>query len=114
MRYFIGGKLMIINNIIIGVDSRGNKLECGDICLFNYKNEREEVIKSKGLIIYDEDSYSFVFEQLDDNFPLLLMNKVERDTIIKLYHITHMDKFTTSAEKWVEIYNSNLLVAHLD
>lgn len=105
---------MILNNIIIGLDKKGSKLMCGDICTYKYRRPTGETISSRGIIIYDEDSYSFAFEQLDDNFPIILMYHVERDSINKVYNVMDIDADVPNADKWVEIYNSNLLSAHLD
>ena len=35
----------------------------------------------KGIIIYDQDSYAFAFETLDDSAPILLMHVTEYGSI---------------------------------
>lgn len=61
---------MIIPNLVIGTDRYGHKLHCGDICKFEIKLQRhkceDKVKKMKGMIVYDEDSYAYAFETLDD------------------------------------------------
>ena len=47
---------MIMNNVIVGTDKYGHKLQCGDICKFDIRLQRpkcEEKIETiKGMIIY--------------------------------------------------------------
>lgn len=102
---------MIINNVIIGMDMYGAKLECGDICNFTM-NVGGDVKTAKGMIVYDESTYSFAFEMLDDNFPIILMSHTEG--IKKIFNARYLDKCVPDAEKWVAIYNNNLLTAKLD
>ena len=94
---------MILQNLIIGIDAQGKELKCGDICSYKYDN-----VERKGMIIYDEETYSFAFEQLDDKFPLILMSLVEFDTIKKNKNINQIINNYPNAKEWKEIYNNNL------
>lgn len=106
---------MIINSIIIGKDIHGHKLQCGDICLFRVNLKRpkceEKIEEMKGMIVYDEDEYSFSFETLDDYAPLLLMNCEGLISIEKLFE-ANSSNFNNipDGEKWREIYNNNVMV----
>lgn len=103
---------MIIPNLIIGTDTNGHKLQCGDICSFEVKlgrtkeNETEEL---KGMIVYDEDSFAYAFETLDDYAPTLCMYCAEYGTIKKLYEAND-DNFNSIPDggKWKEIYENNM------
>ncbi len=97
---------MIIQNLIIGNDKFGEKLRCGDICEYEINK-----VKIRGLIVYDEDTYSFAFEQLDDNFPITLMSAVEHGTIEKSINMDRATKNYPDYDKWKKIYNSNLGIA---
>ena len=105
---------MIINNIIVGKDVYGYKLQCGDVCLFKVNLQRpkceEKIEEMKGMVIYDEDTYSFAFETLDDYAPLLLMKCAELRSIEKLFE-ANKDNFDNApdGDKWKEIYNNNLM-----
>ena len=105
---------MIINNIIVGKDVYGHKLQCGDVCLFKVNLQRpkceEKIEEMKGMVIYDEDTYSFAFETLDDYAPLLLMKCAELRSIEKLFE-ANKDNFDNvpDGDKWKEIYNNNLM-----
>lgn len=60
----------------VGYDSKGNKLNVWDICKFKINKNKYE-----GIIVYDEDTYSYAFEMKDDNFPIILMkncNDIEK------------------------------------
>ena len=104
---------MIMNNVIVGTDKYGHKLQCGDICKFDIKLQHskcEEKIETiKGMIVYDEDSYGFAFETLDEYAPLLLMYCAELRTIEKLFE-ANKNNFDNipDGEKWREIYNNNV------
>lgn len=106
----IGGFSVIINNLIIGTDSCGHKLQCGDICSFHIRNRKEEISDLKGMIVYDEDSYAFVFETLDDYAPILCMCCAEYGTVKKLFEANE-DNFNNvpDGKRWKEIYNNNLI-----
>lgn len=106
----IGGVSVIINNLIIGTDSYGHKLQCGDICSFKIRNREDEVSELKGMIVYDEDSYAFAFETLDDYAPILCMCCAEFRTVKKLFEANE-DNFNNipDGNRWKEIYNSNLM-----
>lgn len=101
---------MMISNLIIGVDNFGHKLQCGDICGFKIKNRNDEIIELKGMIVYDDDSYAFAFETLDDSTPILCMCCVECGTIEKLFeaNANNFDNIP-DGNKWKEIYNKNLI-----
>jgi len=66
----------------IGFDSNGEKLQIYDICDFKVNGKQYE-----GMITYDEDVFSFVFEMDNDNFPAVIMSKVDCDSIIKISNI---------------------------
>lgn len=101
---------MIISNLIIGTDSYGHKLQCGDICEFKIKERNEEIREIKGMIVYDEDSYAYAFETLDEYAPILCMCCVYGD-VRKLFEANE-DNFNNIPDgyKWKEIYNNNLMV----
>ena len=107
---------MIIPNFVVGKDDARRILQCGDICEFKAEIERPKCYKRieelKGMIVYDESSYSFAFITLDDYVPILLMKCAEYRTIRKLYSVTELDSFQTfpvkEKEAWKEIYNNHL------
>jgi len=101
---------MIISNLIIGTDSCGHKLQCGDVCEFKIKERNEEIRELKGMIVYDEDSYAYAFETLDDYAPILCMN-CAYGAVKKLFEANE-DNFNNipDGDKWKEIYNNNLMV----
>lgn len=107
--------MMIIRNINIGEDAYGHKLQCGDICIFKINLQRakceEKVEEMKGMIIYDEDTYSFAFETLDSYAPVLLMSCVESKSIKKLFE-SNSSNFCDipDGDKWKEIFNSNVMI----
>ena len=77
---------MVIQNMIVGKDRFGKELRCGDICSFQIRTDdakktKQELKNLKGVIVYDEDSYGFMFETLDDRIPALLMHVVEYGSI---------------------------------
>lgn len=106
---------MIIKNLIIGMDKFGNKLQCGDICNFDIKLHRPHSVEAietmKGMIVYDEDTFSFAFETLDNFAPLLLMNCVEERSIEKLFeaNLINFNNIPNGVE-WNEIYNNNVKI----
>ena len=90
---------------VIGKDSKGNELKVGDKCSFIVKLSRptnkliltktggfvtydkvyeEKEEKMEGVIVYDEDSFSYAFSIDDYYCPLLLMSVVEYGTIEKV------------------------------
>lgn len=100
---------MITPNLIIGKDNYGHKLQCGDICSFKTLVCRDTEPKweyMKGIILYDESSFSFAFITLDDFVPMILMSKVF--DIEKLFE-ANIDNFNNipDGKMWKEIYNSN-------
>lgn len=104
---------MIIPNLIVGIDRYGHKLQNGDICKFKIILQRpkceEKVEEMKGMIVYDEDTYSFAFETLDNYAPILLMNCAELRSIEKLFEANenNFDNIP-NGDKWREIYNNNV------
>lgn len=106
---------MIIPNIIIGTDKYGNKLFCGDVCLFEIKlrrpKEEEKIEKLKGMIVYDEDSYAFSFETLDGFAPILCMYCAEYGSVEKLFE-ANATNFSNvpDGDLWKGIYNNNVRI----
>lgn len=104
---------MIIPNLVIGTDRYGHKLHCGDICKFEIRLQRpkceEKVEEMKGMIVYDEGSYAYAFETLDDFSPILCMYCAEYRTVEKLFE-ANIDNFNNipDGEKWKKIYNNNV------
>ena len=104
---------MIIPNLVVGKDVYGHDLKCGDICSFDIELERpkcgKNIEKMMGMIIYDEDSYAFAFETLDNYAPLLLMYCAELRSIEKLFSAS-LDNFDNipHGSDWKEIYNNNV------
>ena len=104
---------MMMQNLVVGIDRYGHKLQCGDICKFKINLQRpkceEQIEEMKGMIIYDEDTYSFAFETLDNYAPLLLMQCTELRSIEKLFE-ANLDNFNNipDGDKWKEIYNNNV------
>lgn len=106
---------MILRNIIVGNDKYGHRLECGDICSFDVRlqrpNSSESVENIRGMIIYDEDSFAFAFETLDDFAPILLMSCAELHSIERLFEANKTNfEFICNGSKWEEIYRKNLEV----
>lgn len=66
----------------IGNDNKGKTLEIGDICSFQI-----DKVKYEGMIGYDEEYFSFVFEMIDDRFPCVLMSKVDYNSIEKIKNV---------------------------
>lgn len=68
----------------IGYDGAGNKLAINDICTFKLQNESYE---HEGMIVYDEDTFSFCFEMNDSTFPIVMMDKADRTSIKKIINV---------------------------
>lgn len=60
----------------VGFDKNGKALYEGYICTFEI-DDRE----CEGIIRYDEEVYGYVFDMLDNNFPSIIMSRVDYDTI---------------------------------
>lgn len=106
---------MIIRNISVGEDAYGHKLQCGDICIFKINLQRpkceEKIEEMKGMIIYDEDTYSFAFEALDNYASVLLMSCAEFKSIEKLFDSNSINfSNMPDGDRWKEIYNNNVLI----
>ena len=106
---------MILRNIIVGNDKYGHILECGDICSFDVRLQRpnspESIESIRGMIIYDEDSFAFAFETLDDFAPILLMSCAELHSIERLFEANKTNfEFMPNGSEWKEIYRKNLEV----
>lgn len=109
---------MIIPNLVVGKDKNGYDLKCGDLCNFKVNLHRpgyEGVIETmKGMIVYDEDSYAFAFETLDSFARILLIHRVEEDSIEKMFEAS-VDNFKTipNGKSWKSIYNKNVCTLKL-
>ena len=68
--------------MIIGYGKNGQKLVWGDICSFKIDGKEYE-----GMINYDEDVFSYVFEMKDDNFPCVKMSRVDLDSIVVIINV---------------------------
>lgn len=66
----------------VGYDNKGNELFLHDICNFTI-NDKEYC----GMIKYDENDFSFVFEMLNDNFLVVLMNKADLYSIERIINV---------------------------
>jgi len=64
------------------------KLQIGDICSFTIKDKLYE-----GMIMYDEDVFSFVFEMEDDKFPCVVMSGADLDSIVKICNVGSTVRF---------------------
>lgn len=60
----------------VGFDSKGKELFENYVCTFMLDKQSYE-----GIIRYDEEVYSYVFEMLEDNFPCVLMIRADYDSI---------------------------------
>lgn len=99
---------MIIKNFVAGKDRFGKNIYCGDVCLFEVKIEKE-IKKMKGMVVYDESSYAFAFETLDNYAPILLMKCAEYRTIEKLFEANQSNfESIPDGKKWEEVYKNNL------
>lgn len=82
----------------IGFDKNNNKLEHGDICKFKIKDKKYE-----GIIGYSEEDFAYTFEMKDNNFPSVLMNKVDFgsiEKIIGIYSTKLEDEYSFYRELW--------------
>jgi hypothetical protein len=75
----------------VGLDKNGQKLDIGDICKFVLIEDPDHVdrFEREGMIDYDEDSFSFAFEMLDPQFPIVLMQYAKAGTIEKIVNVWH-------------------------
>lgn len=71
-----------MKNSRVGIDKDGTDLSVGDICKFKIKGK--EYI---GMIMYEEQEFSHVFDMLNDKFPCIFMNKVDEFSISKIISI---------------------------
>lgn len=106
---------MIIQNLVIGHDIHGHKLQCGDICNFKIRLQRpkneEKIEELRGMIIYDEDTYSYAFETLGNYAPILLMQCAEIGSIEKLFESNSINfNNIPDGNNWKEIYNNNVMI----
>ena len=67
----------------IGNDKNGKALNIGDICKFELKIGTEQK-EYEGIVVYDEETFSYAFEMKDDNFPTILMQKACISSIDKI------------------------------
>ena len=72
---------------VIGHDSRGYDLHLGDCCRFKINND-----SYIGVITYCEEEFSYCFEMDEDNFPEILMRKVDFGSIKKFTDIDDIVK----------------------
>lgn len=79
----------------VGTDSKGKELTVNCLCSFKIDGEQYE-----GLITYDEEVYSYVFEMLDDNFPCVLMSKADYDTINLIGDEKYITSIAPLYDKW--------------
>lgn len=79
-------------------------LECNFDIRVHRPHSVEEIKTMKGMIIYDEDTFSFAFETLDNFAPLLLMSCAEERSIEKLFesNLTNFNNIPRGNE-WNEI-----------
>jgi hypothetical protein len=101
---------IIMLAITVGTDRCGRKLFVGDICLFKAQLG-ESMHELKGMIIYDEDTYSFAFTTLDNYLPIILMGCVELGSIEKLYEGNQSNfQNMPNGARWKKIYNSYMML----
>jgi hypothetical protein len=92
----------------VGTDRNGTKLFESDICTYTITYPENGVTNQYyGMIIYDPSEFAFMFEQTNDDFPLVLMNIVNVDSIEKVMSIEEMQSSYPEYETWQEIYESN-------
>lgn len=97
-------------SITIGTDRYGRKLFVGDVCLFKARLG-ENMHELKGMIIYDEDTYSFAFTTLDNYLPIILMSCVELGSIEKLYEANPSNfQNMPNGTEWKKIYNDHMML----
>lgn len=96
---------MIILNLVIGKDINGEDLKCGDICNYEVYG-----IRRTGMIVYSETIFTFMFQQLSENFQAIPMNCVNMETIEKVISITgsKLNRRMPLRKQWKAIYNGNL------
>jgi hypothetical protein len=66
----------------IGYDNKGQELQMCDVCKFTI-----DKVEYKGMIVYDDQEYAFMFEMLDDTFPSVYMHKVDSSSIEKIVNV---------------------------
>lgn len=76
----------MIQNMIVGRDRLGKELRCGDICSFQIimtgsRKSDEQLKTMKGMIVYDDDYYGYMFVTLDDTAPMIAMHVAEQGSI---------------------------------
>jgi len=78
------------------------KLQIGDICSFTIKDRLYE-----GMIMYDEDVFSYVFEMKSGNFPCVMMSVADLGSIAKICNIGSTVRFDRF-EFFREVYGKPL------
>lgn len=66
----------------IGFDSNGEKLQVYDICRFTIGGEPH-----MGIIVYDEDVFSYIFEMDNEDLPAIMMSRTDLSSIEKIYNV---------------------------
>lgn len=94
-----------MSKLNIGKDAWGRSLCCGDVCKYKIKDKSGEIKEYRGMIFYDENEYAFAFEQLEDNFPEILMNKVEPRSINKIINVCEMKESFDNYKEWKVLYS---------
>lgn len=95
--------------ICIGDDSFGHRLYPGDICVYTVTHPESKITNEyKGMIFYEDSEYAFAFEQLQDDFPIVMMNAVNIHTIKKIIEGNIIDENFPDYIKWKEIYDSHI------
>lgn len=97
---------MIVKDFVVGSDKKGIELRCGDVCSFLLPSVVSGASHHmKGIIMYDPDTYSYVFETLDPYAPVIMMSAA-------LPHsIEYIDTYTednTEMWQWKMIYDRNV------
>jgi hypothetical protein len=98
----IGGVKM--KNYCVGKDKNGYELNFGDICKFKLITNGIEK-EYEGMIVYDEESFAYIFEMKDDNFPAVLMYKARINSIEKIINVM-ATKMNDEYGFYREIYNN--------
>lgn len=70
----------------VGYDSKGQKLQEGDICKFTIDKKEYE-----GIILYDDAEYAFMFDMISTEFPSVYMHKVDLGSIEKIISVWSTD-----------------------
>ena len=92
----------------IGEDIYGHRLYPGDICSYTVTYPENNITnKYKGMIIYDDYKYAFAFEQLEEDFPMVMMSEVNINTIKKIVEADGMDSSYPDYCEWMEIFNNH-------